>query len=425
MALLPGKKLGSRILRFGHKGPDVIQLHAFLRLQGYDLGAEEDFGYLTKDAVKRWQRDHGLVADGIAGKRFFALALKKDLPIRRRVHVVEPGETLDQISKLYGVGPGAFGGFLHKRTVYPGQRLVFFDREIWAICTSAPRGELGAQPKGTLTGLVYQGRPADSPQGPCVIKPATSDASDVVEIHHYLRTPRARKQTAKNLLESVEAPYCQGLYLPWQAVASLDGRRYLKLLKRLRRNLKPPAMLWVELGPLVPHWKLWGGVDYSCVNSLADRVVLDLPPPHEPGPLFERSRGEELVDWLVPSIHSWKILLKVPVYALQWEFGPEGSMEAEGRPNRLPYQTALSRAFRHGARLSQDEGGFPYYSYRQRSIEYHIRLPHHSLMAEVSAVANRHNLAGLILDELGMEDPRIWQTLTMYFHPASLNISDQ
>lgn len=431
MALLPGRKLGSRTLRFGHKGPDVMQLHAFLRLQGYDLGTEEDFGYLTKDAVKRWQRDHGLVADGIAGKRFFALALKKNVPIRRRVHVAEPGETLDQIAKLYGVGPGAFGGSLHKQTIYPGQRLIFFDREIWGICTSVLKGEVhlgrlatGAQSKEALTGLVYQGCPADLPQGSCVIKPVVGDDANVVEIHHHLRTPWARRRTAQNLLESAEAPYCHGLYLPWRAVASLDGRRYLKLLKLLRRRLKPPAMLWVELGPEVPRWKLWGGVDYSCVNSLVDRVVLDVPPPKAPGVLFERSRGEELVDWLLPSIHSWKILLKVPVYALQWEFRLE-DREAEVGPYRLPYQTALSRAFRHGARLSQDEEGFPYYSYKQRGTEYHIRLPHHSLVEEVSAVANRHNLAGLILDELGMEDPRIWQNLTMYFRPASLNISDQ
>jgi spore germination protein YaaH len=130
------------------------------------------------------------------------------------------------------------------------------------------------------------------------------------------------------------------------------------------------------------------------------------------------------VEWLLPSIHSWKILLKVPVYALQWEFGLE-DVENGGSPNRLPYQAALSRAFRHGARLSQDEGGFPYYSYKQKGTTYHIRLPHHGLIADASAVANRHNLAGLILDELGMEDPRIWQSLTSHFRLASLNISEE
>lgn len=416
MALLPGRKLGSRTLRLGHKGEDVKQLHQFLRLQGYDLGAEEDFGYLTKDAVCRWQRDHGLVGDGIAGKRFFALALQAHLPIRRRLHVVGPTETLSQIAKDYGVGPEAFLGCTHTGAVYPGQRLIFFDREIWGLVSKSPPTDLAPQ---KLTGLICSFPPSTSLPVPYMIKPTSRENGDVVKVHHYLRTPRRRKQTVRDFLQEVAGTGCMGIYLPWSAVAPLDGNRYLQLLKRLRRHLQPPAMLWVELGPKVPSWKLWGGVDYAAVSSVVDRIVLNLPPPLEPGPLFERSRSETLVETLFPSVHSWKILLKVPVYALQWESSPE-DVDSFGEPNRLPYQTALSRAFRHGARLSQDAGGFPYYLYKQRGIVYHIRLPHHGLIGEVSAVANRHNLAGLILDELGLEDPRIWQTLTGHFRTVSL-----
>lgn len=416
MALLPGKKLGSRVLRLGHKGPDVQQLHEFLRLQGYDLGEEQDFGYLTKDAVRRWQRDHGLVADGIAGKRFFALALNENLPIRRRVHVVEPKETLEQVAQRYELGPEAFG-VSHKKTVYPGQRLIFFDREIWALCTNGAKSEHG---RGALTGLICSAPPSGGLPEPYVIRPATGENGDVVKVHHHLRTPRRRRKTARDLLEFIEGTKACGLYVPWRAVAPVDGRRYVKLIKRLRRLLKPPAMLWVELGPSVPSWRFWGGVDYAAVSQLVDRVVLNVPPPVKPGPLFERRQAEEMVESLVPTVHSWKILLKVPVYALLWEIDDEGN---PGEGTRLPYQTALSRAFRHGARINQDDWGYSYYTYKQRGAAYHIRLPHHSLLAEISAVANRHNLAGLILDELGMEDPRLWQGLSRYFRTASLNIS--
>lgn len=416
MAVLPGKKLGSRTLRLGHKGQDVNQLHEFLRLQGYDLGTEQDFGYLTKDAVRRWQRDHGLVTDGIVGKRFFALALQANLPIRRRIHVVEAGETLPQIAKDHDVGLEAFFGCSHLGALYPGQRLICFDREVWGLAPKSPPRDLS--PK-TLTGLICSAPPTISLPVPCVIRPTARENGDVVKVHNYLRTPRRRKATARDFLQAMEGTKCMGLYLPWSAVAALDGNRYLRLLKRLRRHLKPPAMLWVELGPQVPGWRLWGGLDYLAVSDLADRIILDLPPPLEPGPLFERSRSEALLETLFPAIHSWKILLKVPVYALLWE-SSVGDLDTFGPSSRLPYQTALSRAFRHGARLSQDVRGFPYYMYKQRGIAYHIRLPHHGLIGEVSAVANRHNLAGLILDELGLEDPRIWQTLNEHFRTASL-----
>ncbi|MCK9525828.1 MAG: peptidoglycan-binding protein [Limnochordia bacterium] len=417
MALFPGRKLGSRTLCLGHKGPDVTQLHAFLRLQGYDLGSEPDFGYLTKDAVRLWQRDHGLVADGIAGKRFFALALKKDVPVQRTVHVVGPQETLAEIAKKYEVGIEAFGApLMSQKPIYSGQRLVFFERELWGLCKSEAKLDT---PRGKLTGLICPDHPGASLPEPYVIRPAAFEQADEVAVHAHLKTPRRRRRMASEFLSSF--PGSRGLYLPWQAVEPVDGRRYLKLLQFLRKRLKPPAMLWVELGPKVPSWTLWGGVDYALVNQLVDRIVLSLPPPLEPGPIVERRRAEELVDSLLPAIHSWKILLKVPVYALEWETGAEGD---EACSTLLPYQTALSRALRQGARLSQDERGYPYYTYKKRGASYQIRLPQHSLMAEMSLVANRHNLAGLILDGLGLEDPRIWATARC-FRTAALNNSQE
>jgi hypothetical protein len=74
----------------------------------------------------------------------------------------------------------------------------------------------------------------------------------MVQIHRRLKLARRgteadRQGTSWNLPRS-----CQGLYLPWKTVAPLDGRRYLKLLKLFEAKLKPPAMLWVELGPGIP-----------------------------------------------------------------------------------------------------------------------------------------------------------------------------
>ena len=121
-----------------------------IRDRGYDLGEETHYGYLTKDAVRQFQRDHGLAADGIAGRRFFALVLKEDLPIRRRVHVVQPQEDLADIAARYGVGTEAFGRFA-AQGIYPGQRLVFFDREVWGICRGGSQPERGGLP---LTGVI-------------------------------------------------------------------------------------------------------------------------------------------------------------------------------------------------------------------------------------------------------------------------------
>lgn len=407
-----GRGLGSRILRFGDRGPAVRELQDFLRRQGYDLGAEDYYGYLTKDAVRQFQRDHGLTADGIAGKRFFALALKEDLPIRRMVHVVQPGETLAQIADHYGVGLEAFGPLVSRGELYPGQRLVFFDREVWAICAEGLPEENG---KPVLTGMIIQ-EPSSSPGGlPFLIRPGNLEG-DVLAIHQALHNPRRRRRAAEQLVETLrQASGSCGLYLPWREIAQLDGVRYVKLLRNLRKKLGPRTMLWVELGPGIPPWSLWGGVDYAQVNDLVDRVVVRLPRAEGPGPVLAVEPLKDYLRTVLSKVHSWKVLLDIPVSAVEWEHGPEGPKRVE-----LSYRAALSKALRRGARLKQGDGGEPFYSYQSRGLYCEIHLPSQAVLAQICTLVNRRNLAGVILDGVGLEDPRIWAVLRAHFRTANV-----
>lgn len=59
---------GTTPLRKGSTGAAVWELQAFLRLQGYPVGAiDGKFGNLTFQAVRAFQHDHGLAEDGVAG----------------------------------------------------------------------------------------------------------------------------------------------------------------------------------------------------------------------------------------------------------------------------------------------------------------------------------------------------------------------
>ncbi|HHY10916.1 MAG TPA: hypothetical protein GX528_10200 [Firmicutes bacterium] len=414
MGLFKHRRLGWRTLRFKTAGSDVVKLQEFLRQQGYDLGEEKDYGYLTKDAVRQFQRDHGLVADGIAGPRFFALILQKDLPVRRNVHIVQGGETAAEIAACYGVGLSALTNLTEGGRVYPGQRLVFFDREVWGIFKSAKAN----LPVDSLTGLILS--PAADElvdTNLAAVRMASLGQDDgILRIHEILGGRKQRKQAVKDALG--EARGLAGFYLPWRQVAAPDGRRYLSFLKALRRALDQ-KMLLTELGPGVSPWRLWGGVDYSRVNDLADRVVLSLPIDDAPGSIVERKKAAELLASLLPQIHSWKILLRVPVFAVEWE-------EAAGKVSwlKLPYSTGLSRAFRYGARLEEDEKGGLFYRYRRRDSRFYLYLPQYNALAGIFALANLYNLAGVILDELGMEDPRIWAALKDHFRAAKLKFGE-
>ncbi len=391
------------------------QLHEFLRSQGYDLGEEADYGYLTKDAVRQFQREHGLTADGIAGPRFFGLILTEDLPMRRQVHVVQPGETLAQIAANYKIEPQALGRGRLPAQIYAGQRLLFFDREIWGICTGPTAEKIDSS---QLTGILLTSQIQGRRDLPHIVYPE-SETNDPLHLHGRLQSGKTIKRTAAALLELIPSttglPAAMGLYLPFGQLAGVDGGRYLSLLKRLRKQLPRKAMLWVRLGPGIPPWRVWGGLDYEAVSALVDRVVVAPPPASRPGPILNKDELESALDLLRPYVPAWKILVQIPVYAKQWEVDVE-----RGEYFKLPYQTALSRAFRYGARLAQDEELGPYYHYQSRGRRFQIWLPQYSAFGDVFAVINRCNLAGVILDRLGMEDPRLWNVLISYFRPASI-----
>ena len=51
-------------MKFGSRGDAVIQIQRKL-----GIAADGVFGRGTEAAVKKWQADHGLVADGIVGPK--------------------------------------------------------------------------------------------------------------------------------------------------------------------------------------------------------------------------------------------------------------------------------------------------------------------------------------------------------------------
>ena len=65
----PQKPASYATLRKGDQGPEVVTMQQALAELGYLTGAADgNFGTGTQTAVKAFQRDHGLDADGIAGK---------------------------------------------------------------------------------------------------------------------------------------------------------------------------------------------------------------------------------------------------------------------------------------------------------------------------------------------------------------------
>ena len=95
-------------LRKGSRGEYVTLLQTKLIQRGYSCGrygADGAFGDATQEAVKRYQKDNGLTADGIAGPKTWA-ALENAEPAPRYTVIVS-GLTSAQAEALVSQYPGA------------------------------------------------------------------------------------------------------------------------------------------------------------------------------------------------------------------------------------------------------------------------------------------------------------------------------
>jgi len=97
-------------LRKGSEGETVRELQERLIALGYDCGtkgADGKFGAKTEEAVKEFQRKHGLKVDGIVGENTWAELDKADAPKEQTYKIRMYGLTFDQVEQIRRVCPTA------------------------------------------------------------------------------------------------------------------------------------------------------------------------------------------------------------------------------------------------------------------------------------------------------------------------------
>ena len=92
----------SDILDYGDKGSEVKTLQENLNKLGYNVGTVDSaFGKLTEAGVKKFQKDKGLVSDGLAGQKTLAAiekAVKELVAPKPEVKPVSTGSTKKEVT---------------------------------------------------------------------------------------------------------------------------------------------------------------------------------------------------------------------------------------------------------------------------------------------------------------------------------------
>lgn len=93
----------------GDQGQDVTAIQERLIALGYDIVADGDFGSATANAVKAFQRDHGLESDGVVGAQTYLSLMGRDIPVSRDGSSVAVRRITQTSFRYVGV-PYRFGG---------------------------------------------------------------------------------------------------------------------------------------------------------------------------------------------------------------------------------------------------------------------------------------------------------------------------
>ena len=99
--------LGCRILSYGDRGKDVVQLQNLLKQAGFYSGLSDGYyGAITEEGILQLQSSSFLRRDGIAGPQTLKSLSKfnRDLLVYR----VRAREDLKSISQKFGVGTAAW-----------------------------------------------------------------------------------------------------------------------------------------------------------------------------------------------------------------------------------------------------------------------------------------------------------------------------
>lgn len=100
----------SGVIQEGDWGQDVTQIQSQLAAFGYKPGpADGDFGAATTEAVKAFQRDRGLEADGVIGAATYKVLMGRDVPVSRDGSSATVRRITQNAMRYIGV-PYVFGG---------------------------------------------------------------------------------------------------------------------------------------------------------------------------------------------------------------------------------------------------------------------------------------------------------------------------
>lgn len=386
--------LGSRPLRVGCRGRDVLALQRELVALGYLAGADGRYGFVTEAAVQRLQAQRRLVQDGVAGPDTIAGLRAAREGWGLLTHRVRAGEPEDEVAASLGITLDALrrqNRLRRRDKIVPGMLISVRTR----VLLSGPDEEpppglkctaiLGPRVVFSLSGVESEPAPPSSTLNRLPILMAAQENWSML-----LRRPRQWADLAAEL-----GRFCRehgwarwAVDLPpslwWRR------RRLLKFLRVMAGRIGQaavPIIRWPGQAEPLP--------DLAGLAKLGGYVLLD------PGPLaFDARELARLMRQVAGIVPLARLVLLIRAGGL--------FCQREGTCRIAPVREARATALAARTRLNWDETERVYHAVQRGERQsWELRLLEERALRERVRLADRLDCAGIALSGLaGMSVPQ-------------------
>jgi len=241
-----------RVLERSMKGPDVVELQKNLNSLGYQVAVDGYFGTATENAVRAFQQDNGLTADGIVGPETLRAMRTAG---QNQVHIVGRGDCLSELALRYGSTVEAImdANDLTDDLIYIGQKLI--------IPPASKQGQTTNDDVGK--------RPATAPKGRTAAMATyrVKKGESLYTIARKFRTTEQAIVEANNIKNPSRIRVGQSLLIP-----ATGG---LKATRRFRWPVKGPISSgygW-RIHPIYKNRQFHAGIDIAVPTGTLVRAA--------------------------------------------------------------------------------------------------------------------------------------------------------